>query len=130
MKICGVDVVSEHPGGLRTPVEHRPLLFQPITLRGVTARNRIMLGPMSQYLAKDGNLTDWHLVHYGQFAIGGAGIVACPGHAAAVRSSCDAPRLRRQQPVHASVRVACRAAPLRPSEAASRRPPLHPYPRG
>ena len=34
-----------------------------------------MLGPMSQYLANDGNLTDWHLVHLGQFAIGGAGIV-------------------------------------------------------
>src|SRR5262245_41494245 len=75
MKIAGVEFVTDHPGGLRTPVNERPLLFRPITLRGVTARNRIMLGPMSQYLASDGNLTDWHLVHLGQFAIGGAGIV-------------------------------------------------------
>ena len=75
MKIAGVTVASEHPGGLRTPVDERPLLFRPISMRGVTARNRIMLGPMSQYLAINGNVTDWHLVHLGQFAIGGAGIV-------------------------------------------------------
>src|SRR5262245_28744190 len=75
MKIAGVEIHTEHPGGLRTPVEQRPLLFRPITLRGVTTRNRIMLGPMSQYLAHDGNLTDWHIVFYGQFAIGGAGII-------------------------------------------------------
>jgi 2,4-dienoyl-CoA reductase-like NADH-dependent reductase (Old Yellow Enzyme family) len=75
MKIAGVDISTEHPGGLRTPIDQRPLLFRPITMRGVTARNRIMLGPMAQYLAIDGNLTDWHLVHLGQFAIGGAGIV-------------------------------------------------------
>jgi 2,4-dienoyl-CoA reductase-like NADH-dependent reductase (Old Yellow Enzyme family) len=75
MIIAGVEVESEHPGGLRTPVDDRPLLFRPITIRGVTARNRIMLGPMSQYLSVNGNLTDWHLVHLGQFAIGGAGIV-------------------------------------------------------
>jgi 2,4-dienoyl-CoA reductase-like NADH-dependent reductase (Old Yellow Enzyme family) len=75
MKIAGVEVVTDHPGGLRTPVDERPLLFRPIKMRGVTARNRIMLGPMSQYLAMDGNLTDWHIVHLGQYAIGGAGIV-------------------------------------------------------
>ena len=75
MKIAGVTVASEHPGGLRTPVDERPLLFRPISMRGVTARNRIMLGPMSQYLAINGNVTDWHLIHLGQFAIGGAGIV-------------------------------------------------------
>src|SRR4029077_1091744 len=75
MKIAGVEFVTDHPGGLRTPVDQRPLLFRPITLRGVTARNRIMLGPMSQYLANDGTLSAWHLVHPGQFAIGGAGIV-------------------------------------------------------
>jgi 2,4-dienoyl-CoA reductase-like NADH-dependent reductase (Old Yellow Enzyme family) len=75
MKIAGVELVTEHPGGLRTPIDERPMLFRPITVRGVTARNRIMLGPMSQYLAIDGNVTDWHIVHLGQFAIGGAGIV-------------------------------------------------------
>ena len=75
MKIAGVEVSTDRPGGLATPVEQRPMLFRPITLRGITARNRIMLGPMSQYLAIDGTVTDWHLVHLGQFAIGGAGIV-------------------------------------------------------
>ena len=45
LKIAGVEVRSaEHPGGLRTPVDQRPLLFRPIALRGVTARNRIMVG--------------------------------------------------------------------------------------
>jgi 2,4-dienoyl-CoA reductase-like NADH-dependent reductase (Old Yellow Enzyme family) len=77
MRIAGVEVISDHPGGLRTPIEERPLLFRPITVRGITARNRIMLGPMSQYLSIEGTVTDWHLVHLGQFAIGGAGIVFC-----------------------------------------------------
>ena len=77
MRIAGVEVISDHPGGLRTPIDQRPMLFRPITVRGVIARNRIMLGPMSQYLSIDGTVTDWHLVHLGQFAIGGAGIVFC-----------------------------------------------------
>jgi hypothetical protein len=57
MKIAGVEVVTDRPGGLITPIDQRPLLFQPIRMRGVTAKNRIMLGPMSQYLAIDGNVT-------------------------------------------------------------------------
>ncbi len=52
-----------------------PLLFTPMTLRGVTARNRIVVSPMSQYVAENGEPTDWHLVHLGKFAMGGAGIV-------------------------------------------------------
>ena len=52
-----------------------PLLFQEITLREVKARNRIVVSPMCQYSAKDGHTTDWHLVHLGKFAQGGAGIV-------------------------------------------------------
>jgi 2,4-dienoyl-CoA reductase-like NADH-dependent reductase (Old Yellow Enzyme family) len=51
------------------------LLFQPITLRGVTAKNRILISPMCQYSAVDGVANDWHLVHLGKFAQGGAGIV-------------------------------------------------------
>lgn len=57
--------------------QKRPLLFTPITLRGVTARNRVVVSPMCQYLSVDGGPTDWHLVHLGRFAIGGAGIVFC-----------------------------------------------------
>lgn len=52
-----------------------PALFSPFTLRDVTAKNRIMVSPMCQYRSDDGAPNDWHLVHLGQFAIGGAGIV-------------------------------------------------------
>ena len=51
------------------------LLFAPISLRGVTARNRILISPMCQYSADDGVANDWHLVHLGKFAQGGAGTV-------------------------------------------------------
>ena len=51
------------------------MLFQPIELRGAKARNRIVVSPMCQYSAQDGHVTDWHLVHLGKFAQGGAGIV-------------------------------------------------------
>jgi len=54
-----------------------PLLFTPLALRGVTARNRVVVSPMSQYQSVDGAPTDWHLVHLGKFAMGGAGIVFC-----------------------------------------------------
>lgn len=52
-------------------------LFEPITLRGVTARNRIWIPPMCQYsvLKHDGVATDWHMVHLGGLARGGAGVV-------------------------------------------------------
>ncbi|WP_370636865.1 NADH:flavin oxidoreductase/NADH oxidase [Afifella sp. IM 167] len=75
MKIAGVTVAIDGPVGPTTPEAERPMLFRPMPMRGVTARNRIILGPMSQYLANDGEVTDWHLVHLGQFAMGGAGIV-------------------------------------------------------
>lgn len=50
-------------------------LFQPITLRSVTIRNRVFVSPMCQYSALDGLPTDWHLVHLGSRAVGGAGLV-------------------------------------------------------
>lgn len=53
----------------------KPALFSPITLRGVTAKNRILISPMCQYSADDGIANDWHLVHLGKFAQGGAGTV-------------------------------------------------------
>jgi 2,4-dienoyl-CoA reductase-like NADH-dependent reductase (Old Yellow Enzyme family) len=52
-----------------------PHLFRPIRFRSVEARNRIMLSPMCQYSATDGLANDWHLVHLGARAVGGAGIV-------------------------------------------------------
>src|SRR5580704_7802224 len=61
--------------GGRISARVEPLLLTPITLRGLTARNRIVVSPMSQYAAVNGEPTDWHLVHLGKFAMGGAGIV-------------------------------------------------------
>lgn len=52
-----------------------PQLFDPFTLRGVTLRNRIGVSPMCQYSANDGLANDWHLVHLGSRASGGAGLV-------------------------------------------------------
>lgn len=52
-------------------------LFDPITLRGLTLRNRIWLSPMCQYSVEqqDGVPTDWHLVHLGSHAVGGFGLI-------------------------------------------------------
>ena len=49
-----------------------PLLFSPLTLRGVELRNRIVVPPMHQYSAIKGFPTDWHLMNAGKFAAGGA----------------------------------------------------------
>jgi 2,4-dienoyl-CoA reductase-like NADH-dependent reductase (Old Yellow Enzyme family) len=51
------------------------LLFSPLSLRSVTVRNRIAVSPMCQYSATDGLPDDWHLVHLGSRAVGGAGLV-------------------------------------------------------
>ncbi len=50
-------------------------LFEPLQLRDVTLRNRIAVSPMCQYSAEGGVPTDWHLVHLGSRAVGGAGLV-------------------------------------------------------
>lgn len=50
-------------------------LFTPITFRGLTLRNRIGVSPMCQYSSEDGFANDWHLVHLGSRAIGGAAMV-------------------------------------------------------
>jgi 2,4-dienoyl-CoA reductase (NADPH2) len=50
-------------------------LLAPLTVRGVTFRNRIGVSPMCQYCAEDGFADDWHLVHLGSRAAGGAGLV-------------------------------------------------------
>jgi 2,4-dienoyl-CoA reductase-like NADH-dependent reductase (Old Yellow Enzyme family) len=55
-----------------TPAPH---LFSPLTVRSVTLRNRIGVSPMCQYSAADGVANDWHYVHLGSRAVGGAGLV-------------------------------------------------------
>src|SRR5271155_3028905 len=50
-------------------------LFSPLKLAGVTFRNRIVVSPMCEYSSQDGFANDWHLVHLGSRAVGGAGLV-------------------------------------------------------
>lgn len=61
-----------------TPPDRRqpgsvPHLFRPLTLRGLTLRNRVVVSPMCQYLAVDGAMQDWHAAHHARFALGGVG---------------------------------------------------------
>jgi anthraniloyl-CoA monooxygenase len=60
-----------------TPASNRPPppMFAPIRLRGLTIPNRVVVSPMCQYSATDGTVSDWHLVHLGSRAIGGAGLI-------------------------------------------------------
>src|ERR1700680_3501881 len=50
-------------------------LFDPLSIRGITLQNRIVVSPMCQYSSQDGFANDWHLVHLGGRAIGGASLV-------------------------------------------------------
>ncbi|HEY4651098.1 MAG TPA: NADPH dehydrogenase NamA [Pontibacter sp.] len=52
-----------------------PHLFSPLTIKGITLKNRIAVSPMCQYSSQDGFANDWHLVHLGSRAVGGAGLV-------------------------------------------------------
>ena len=65
-KARGFDVSAETPA---VP------MFQPLKLRGMTLANRVVVSPMCQYSAHEGLPNDWHLVHYGSRAIGGAGLL-------------------------------------------------------
>ena len=51
------------------------LLFSPITIKNINLKNRIVVSPMCQYTAVDGYASDWHLVHLGSRAVGGAGLI-------------------------------------------------------
>lgn len=51
------------------------LLFSPLTIKSVTLSNRLVISPMCQYSAVDGVANDWHLVHLGSRAVGGAGLI-------------------------------------------------------
>lgn len=58
-----------------TPSRPTPPMFTPFSLRGMTLDNRIVVSPMDMYVAVDGVPNDFHLVHYGARALGGAGLV-------------------------------------------------------
>ncbi len=51
------------------------LLFEPLSIRNITLKNRIVVSPMCEYSGEDGFANDWHLVHLGSRAVGGAGLV-------------------------------------------------------
>ncbi|KAJ1831210.1 hypothetical protein LPJ63_004439 [Coemansia sp. RSA 2711] len=55
--------------------EPAPKLFQPLTIRGLTLKNRLAMSPMCMYSSHDGFATDFHLVHAGQYALRGVGLV-------------------------------------------------------
>ncbi|MCW3088651.1 MAG: namA [Sediminibacterium sp.] len=50
-------------------------LFEPLTIKSITLKNRIVVSPMCEYSSEDGFANDWHLVHLGSRAVGGAGLV-------------------------------------------------------
>lgn len=60
-----------------------PALFEPFTLKDTKLRNRIAIPPMCQYMATEGVVNDWHHVHYGALARGGAGLVVVEATAVA-----------------------------------------------
>jgi 2,4-dienoyl-CoA reductase-like NADH-dependent reductase (Old Yellow Enzyme family) len=79
-KSPGAAAAATHHAGCPTGVNHdrnvaEVDLLAPLTLRGVTLRNRIGVSPMCQYCAENGFADDWHLVHLGSRAAGGAGLV-------------------------------------------------------
>ena len=59
--------------GVSSTTERLPALFRPLSLRGVTFSNRIVVTPMCQYAAEDGHAVDWHFMHHGRFALAGVG---------------------------------------------------------
>ena len=67
-------------------------MFTPIRLRGMVLDNRVVVSPMAQYSAVDGVPTDWHFVHYGSRALGGAALMfvemTCPSPQARITTGC------------------------------------------
>src|ERR1043166_5352650 len=77
---CSRRVCTSRRRSARSATRTRPYvsgmsLFDEFAVRGVTLRNRIGVSPMCQYSSVDGFADDWHLVHLGQFAVGGAALV-------------------------------------------------------
>ncbi len=87
------DWIADASGAPRQ-VPHAPVppMLTPFTLRGVTLKNRIVVSPMAQYSAVEGVAGDYHLVHLGARAMGGAGLVfaemTCPSPAARITPGC------------------------------------------
>jgi len=87
------DWIAEH-AGVRRGVTQAPIppMFTPFAVRGVTLKNRVVVSPMAQYSCVDGLPADYHLVHLGARAMGGAGLVmaemTCPSPDARITPAC------------------------------------------
>ena len=87
------DWIAERAGKPRAPLQSSiPPMLTPFTLRGVTLKNRVVVSPMAQYSCVDGVPGDFHLVHLGARAMGGAGMVfaemTCPSADARITPGC------------------------------------------
>jgi anthraniloyl-CoA monooxygenase len=87
------DWIAGLAGLHRSPAQQPvPPMFTPFTLRGVTLKNRVVVSPMAQYLCTNGIPADYHLVHLGARAMGGAGMVVaemtCPTPDARITPGC------------------------------------------
>jgi anthraniloyl-CoA monooxygenase len=67
--------LQDKAGGRSVGGKPTPPMLLPLTVRGVTLKNRIVVSPMAQYKATDGVVGDWHLMHLGARAVGGAALV-------------------------------------------------------
>jgi 2,4-dienoyl-CoA reductase-like NADH-dependent reductase (Old Yellow Enzyme family) len=65
---------QDPPAGTAKDPNNAPILFQPLTIKGIQFHNRVWVSPMCQYSAQDGMLTDWHLVNVGSYAARGAAL--------------------------------------------------------
>lgn len=81
-------VAAETPGG----DPRWPPMFQPLALRGMRLPNRVVVSPMCMYSAEEGVPGDFHLIHYGARAMGGAGLIftemTCPSREARITPGC------------------------------------------
>jgi 2,4-dienoyl-CoA reductase-like NADH-dependent reductase (Old Yellow Enzyme family) len=75
-------------------------LFEPLTLRSVTLSNRVCVSPMCEYSAEDGFAGDWHFVHLGSRAVGGAGLVIAEATAVEARGRITASDLGLWKDAH------------------------------
>ncbi|HKB53127.1 MAG TPA: bifunctional salicylyl-CoA 5-hydroxylase/oxidoreductase [Ramlibacter sp.] len=87
------DWIAERSGLHRAPTQQPvPPMFTPFRVRGVTLKNRVVVSPMAQYSCVDGVPADYHLVHLGARAMGGAGMVVaemtCPSADARITPGC------------------------------------------
>ena len=131
---CDLDTVKI---GMKVKVVFKPTdggppvpMFTPFRLRGMTVENRVAVSAMDQYSAVDGVPGDWHLVHLGSRAIGGAGLVfvemTCVSPEGRITPGCpglwnDAQQAALEQAMHAAEAVAA-YLPHRPRPRRRRRP--------